>query len=175
MVLFHHGCQLCIKMTRQFCEPHLAFPFHNKGMPHLELRSVAFLVFNIYSIISATIYALVMNIVAINCAIITFLMIATCTLKIDIIAICDYHPHTLAFRTFDLYPGFHGTIYTILKIGFINCAAHSLPNSFLSNTIKIYYILCFFMYIVNASLYRDSRFTTSKTKNTCILQNSDLL
>ena len=92
MVLFHHGCQLCIKMTRQFCEPHLAF------------------------------------------------------------------------QTFDLYLGLHGTIYTILKIGFVNCVAHSLPNSFLSNTIKIYYILCFFMHIVNASLYRDSRFSYIKKR-----------
>lgn len=145
MVLFHHGCQLCIKMTRQFCEPHLAFPFHNKGMPHLELRSVAFprfqyLLYNICHNLCIGYEHRSDKLFDHN-----FLMIATCTLKIDIIAICDYHPHTLAFRTFDLYPGFHGTIYTILKIGFINCAAHSLPNSFLSNTIKsiiFYAFLC---------------------------------
>lgn len=99
----------------------------------MKNREVLFhFIFNINSIISSAILALIVNIIPINCATSSHLMPTLQTAETGYAIICSYNTKTLAFGTFHLNASSSGTIG---EIRFINYSAHALVHTFL-------YMLC---------------------------------
>ena len=95
----------------------------------MKNREVLFhFIFNINSIISSAIFALIVNIIPINCATSSHLMPTVQTAETGYAIICSYNTKTLAFGTFHLNPSSSGTIG---EIRFINYSAHALVHTFL--------------------------------------------
>ena len=95
----------------------------------MKNREVLFhFIFNINSIISSAILALIVNIIPINCATSSHLMPTVQTAETGYAIICSYNTKTLAFGTFHLNPSSSGTIG---EIRFINYSAHALVHTFL--------------------------------------------
>ena len=85
-------------------------------------------IFNINPIVSAAVFALVMDIIAVDRPVAGLLMAP----EIGIIIVRGYHTRTMALGAFYLDAGGEGAVGTVGEIGFINDSAHAPAHSFLS-------------------------------------------
>lgn len=98
----------------------------------MENRKVLpFLIFNIYPIVPAAVFALVMDIIAVDRPVTDFLMTAAQTSEIGVVIIRRYNTCTVALGAFHLDAGGEGAVGTVGEIGFINDSAHATAHSFL--------------------------------------------
>ena len=89
-------------------------------------------IFNIHPVVPAAVFALVMDIIAVDCPVTDFLMTAAQTAKIGVVIIRRYNTRTVALGAFHLDAGGQGVVCTVCKVGFINASAHAPSHSFLS-------------------------------------------
>ena len=87
-------------------------------------------IFNIHPIVPATVFALVMDIIAVDRPIPGLLMAATQAAEIGVILIRCHHTCAVALGAFHLDAGGEGAVGTICKVGFINHSAHASTRSF---------------------------------------------
>ena len=92
------------------------------------------LIFNIHPIVPAAVFALVMDIIAVDRPIPGLLMAATQAAEIGVIFIRCHHARAMAFGAFHLDAGGEGAVGTVCKVGFINHSAHTLSHFFLVKT-----------------------------------------
>ena len=101
------------------------------GAGHMENGKVLpFLIFNIHPVVPAAVFALVMDIVAVNRPATGLLMAATQTAEIGVILIRCHHTRAMALGAFYLDTGGEGAVGTVGEIGFINDSAHAPTHSF---------------------------------------------
>ena len=89
------------------------------------------LIFNIHPIVPAAVFALVMDIIAVDRPVAGLLMAATQTAEIGVILIRCHHTRAVALGAFHLDAGGEGAVGTVGEIGFINDSAHATAHSFL--------------------------------------------
>ena len=89
-----------------------------------------FLIFNIHPVVSAAVFALVMDIVAVDRPVAGLLMAATQTAEIGVILIRCHHTRAVALGAFYLDAGGEGAVGTVGEIGFIDNSAHAPTRSF---------------------------------------------
>lgn len=89
-------------------------------------------IFNINPIVSAAVFALVMDIITVDRPVAGLLMAAAQAPEIGIIIVRGYHTRTMALGAFYLDAGGEGAVGTVGEIGFINDSAHAPAHSFLS-------------------------------------------
>ena len=87
-------------------------------------------IFNIHTIVPATVFALVMDIIAVDRPIPGLLMAATQAAEIGVILIRCHHTYAVALGAFHLDAGGQGVVCTLCKVGFINDSAHAPAHSF---------------------------------------------
>ena len=95
-------------------------------------KVLPFLIFNIHPVVPAAVFALVMDIIAVDCPVTDFLMTAAQTAKIGVVIIRCHNTCAVAFGAFHLDAGGQGVVCTVCKVGFINASAHAPSHSFLS-------------------------------------------
>ena len=88
------------------------------------------LIFNIHPIVPAAVFALVMDIIAVDRPVSCLLMAAAQAPEIGIIIVRGHHTRTMALGTFYLGAGGEGAVGTVGEIGFINDSAHAPTRSF---------------------------------------------
>ena len=99
----------------------------------MENRKVLlFPIFNIHPIVSAAVFALVMDIVAVDRPVTGLLMAAAQAPEIGVVIIRCHHTCAVALGAFHLNAGGQGVVCTVCKVGFINASAHAPSHSFLS-------------------------------------------
>ena len=86
-------------------------------------------IFNINPIVSAAVFALVMDIIAVDRPVSCLLMAAAQAAEMGVIRICCHHPRTVALGAFHLDAGGEGAVGTICKIGFVHDSAHAPTRS----------------------------------------------
>ena len=87
-------------------------------------------IFNIHSVVPAAVFALVMNIIAVNRPVTDFLMTAAQASEIGVVIIRCHHTCAVALGAFHLDAGGEGAVGTICKVGLINNSAHAPTHSF---------------------------------------------
>ena len=87
-------------------------------------------IFNIHPIVPAAVFALVMDIIAVDRPVACLLMAAAQAAEIGVILIRCHHARAIAFGAFHLDAGGEGAVGTICKVGFINHSAHASTRSF---------------------------------------------
>ena len=87
-------------------------------------------IFNINPIVSAAVFALVMDIVAVDRPVTGLLMAAAQAPEIGVVIIRCHHTCAVALGAFHLDAGGEGAVGTICKVGFINHSAHASTHSF---------------------------------------------
>ena len=98
----------------------------------MENRKVLlFPIFNIHPIVSAAVFALVMDIVAVDRPVTGLLMAAAQAPEIGVIIVRCHHTRAMALGAFYLDAGGEGAVGTVGEIGFINDSAHATAHSFL--------------------------------------------
>ena len=95
-------------------------------------KVLLFLIFNIHPVVSAAVFALVMDIVAVDRPVAGLLMAAAQAAEIGVVIIRCYHTRAVALGAFHLDAGGQGVVCTVCKVGFINASAHAPSHSFLS-------------------------------------------
>ena len=99
----------------------------------MENREVLLcLIFNIHPVVPAAVFALVMDIVAVDRPVAGLPMAAAQAAEIGVIIICCHHTCAVALGAFHLDAGGQGVVCTVCKVGFINASAHAPSHSFLS-------------------------------------------
>ncbi len=88
-------------------------------------------IFNINPVVSAAVFALVMDIVAVDRPVPGFLMAAAQASEIGVVIIRCHHTRAMAFGAFYLDASGEGAVGTVGEIGFINDSAHATAHSFL--------------------------------------------
>ena len=88
-------------------------------------------IFNINPIVSAAVFALVMDIVAVDRPVTGLLMAAAQAPEIGVIIVRCHHTRAMALGAFYLDAGGEGAVGTVGEIGFINDSAHATAHSFL--------------------------------------------
>ena len=84
----------------------------------MENRKVLlFLIFNIHPIVSSAVFALVMDIVAVDRPVTSFLMTATQASEIGVVIIRCHNTCAVAFGAFHLDAGGQGVVCTVCKVG----------------------------------------------------------
>ena len=97
----------------------------------MENRKVLpFLIFNIHPVVPAAVFALVMDIVAVDRPVAGLLMAAAQAPEIGIIIVRCHHTRTMALGAFYLDAGGEGAVGTVGEIGFIDNSAHAPTRSF---------------------------------------------
>ena len=87
-------------------------------------------IFNIHSVVSAAVFALVMDIVAVDRPVTGLLMAAAQAPEIGVIIVRCHHTRPVALGAFYLNAGGEGIVCTVCKVGFINDSAHAPTHSF---------------------------------------------
>ena len=87
-------------------------------------------IFNINPIVSAAVFALVMDIVAVDRPVAGLLMAAAQAPEIGIIIVRGHHTRTMALGAFYLDAGGEDAVGTVGEIGFIDNSAHAPTRSF---------------------------------------------
>ncbi len=106
--------------------------FPTIGTGHMENGIVLLCrIFNIHPIVPTTVFALVMDIVAVDCPVTGLLMAAAQAAEIGVILIRCHHARAVALGAFHLDAGGEGAVGTVGEIGFINDSAHATAHSFL--------------------------------------------
>lgn len=88
-------------------------------------------IFNIHPIVPATVFALVMDIIAVDRPVAGLLMAAAQAPEIGVIIVRCHHTRAMALGAFYLDAGGEGAVGTVGEIGFINDSAHATAHSFL--------------------------------------------
>ena len=88
------------------------------------------LIFNIHPIVSAAVFALVMDIIAVDRPVAGLLMAAAQAAEIGVIIVRCHHTRAMALGAFYLDAGGEGAVCTICKVGFIDHSAHAPTHSF---------------------------------------------
>ena len=89
------------------------------------------LIFNIHPIVPAAVFALVMDIVAVDRPVSGLLMAAAQAAEIGVIIVRCHHTCAMALGAFYLDAGGEGAVGTMGEIVFINDSAHATAHSFL--------------------------------------------
>ena len=101
------------------------------GAGHMENGKVLLCrIFNINPIVSAAVFALVMDIVAVDRTVAGLLMAAAQAPEIGIIIVRGHHTRTMALGAFYLDAGGEDAVGTVGEIGFIDNSAHAPTRSF---------------------------------------------
>ena len=87
-------------------------------------------IFNIHPVVSSAVFALVMDIVAVDRPILRHPIAAAQAPEIGVVIIRCHHTCAVALGAFYLDAGGQGAVGTICKIGFINYSAHAPTHSF---------------------------------------------
>ena len=93
-------------------------------------KVLPFLLFNIHPVVSSTVFALVMDIVAVDRPVTRLLMAAAQAPEIGVVIIRCHHTCAVALGAFHLDAGGEGAVSTVGEIGFINDSAHAPTHSF---------------------------------------------
>lgn len=102
------------------------------GAGHMENGKVLpFLIFNIHPVVPAAVFALVMDIIAVDRPVAGLLMAAAQAPEIGVIIVRCHHTRAMALGAFYLDAGGEGAVGTVGEIGFINDSAHATAHSFL--------------------------------------------
>ena len=88
------------------------------------------LIFNIHPIVPAAVFALVMDIIAVDRPVSCLLMAAAQAAEIGVIIVRCHHARAMALGAFYLDDGGEDAVGTVCKIGFINDSAHAPTHSF---------------------------------------------
>ena len=81
-------------------------------------------IFNIYPVVSSAVFALVMDIVAVDRPILRHPVAAAQAAKIGVILIRCHHTCAVTLGAFHLDAGGEGAVGTVCKVGFIDNSAH---------------------------------------------------
>ena len=87
-------------------------------------------IFNIHSVVPAAVFALVMDIIAVDRPILRHPVAAAQAAEIGVILIRCHHTRAMALGAFYLDAGGEGAVGTVGEIGFINDSAHAPTHSF---------------------------------------------
>ena len=102
------------------------------GAGHTEDGKVLFcLIFNIHPVVSSAVFALVMDIIAVDRPILRHPVAAAQAPEIGVILIRCYNTCAVALGAFHLDASGEGAVGTVGEIGFINDSAHATAHSFL--------------------------------------------
>ena len=102
------------------------------GAGHMEDGKVLLCrIFNINPVVSAAVFALVMDIVAVDRPVTGLLMAAAQAPEIGVVIIRCHHTCAVALGAFQLNAGGQGVVCTVCKVGFIDHSAHAPTHSFL--------------------------------------------
>ena len=93
-------------------------------------KVLPFLIFNIHHVLSDAVFALVMDIVAVDRPVAGLLMAAAQAPEIGIIIVRGHHTRTMALGAFYLDAGGEDAVGTVGEIGFIYNSAHAPKRSF---------------------------------------------
>ena len=88
------------------------------------------LIFNIHPIVSAAVFALVMDIIAVDRPILRHPVAAAQAAEIGVVIIRCYNTCAVALWAFHLNAGGEGAVGTVGEIGFIDNSAHAPTHSF---------------------------------------------
>ena len=99
-------------------------------------------IFNINPIVSAAVFALVMDIVAVDRPVTGLLMAAAQAPEIGVVIIRCHHTCAVALGAFHLNAGGQGVVCTVCKVGFINNSAHAPAHPFLSKARRTAFSSC---------------------------------
>ena len=88
------------------------------------------LIFNIHPIVPAAVFALVMDIIAVDRPVACLLMAAAQAAEIGVVIVRCHHTRAMALGAFYLDAGGEGAVGTVGKIGFIDDSAHAPTHSF---------------------------------------------
>ena len=96
------------------------------GTGHMENGKVLLCrIFNIHPIVPATVFALVMDIIAVDRPILRHPVAAAQAPEIGVIIVRCHHARAMALGAFYLDDGGEDAVGTVCKIGFINDSAHA--------------------------------------------------
>ena len=87
------------------------------------------LIFNIHPIVPAAVFALVMDIIAVDRPVPSLQIAAAQAAKIGIVIIRCHHARTMALGAFHLDASGEGVVGTVCKVGFINNSVHTPTHS----------------------------------------------
>ena len=88
------------------------------------------LIFNIHPVVSSAVFALVMDIVAVDRPILCHPVAAAQAPEIGVIIVRCHHTRPMALGAFYLDAGGEGAVGTVGEIGFIDNSAHAPTHSF---------------------------------------------
>ena len=88
------------------------------------------LIFNIHPIVPAAVFALVMDIIAVDFPVAGLLMAAAQSPEIGVIIVRCHHTRPMARGAFYLDASGEGAVGTVGEIGFINDSTHAPTHSF---------------------------------------------
>ena len=88
------------------------------------------LVFNIHPIVPAAVFALVMDIIAVDRPVACLLMAAAQAAEIGVVIVRCHHTRAMAFGAFYLDASGEGAVGTVGEIGFINNSTNAPTHSF---------------------------------------------
>ena len=88
------------------------------------------LIFNIHPIVSAAVFALVMDIIAVDRPILRHPVAAAQAAEIGVIIVRCHHTCAMALGAFYLDAGGQGAVGTVCKVRFIDNSAHAPTHSF---------------------------------------------
>ena len=101
------------------------------GAGHMEDgKMLPCLIFNIHPIVPAAVFALVMDIIAVDRPVACLLMAAAQAAEIGVIIVRCHHTRAMALGAFYLDAGGDGAVGTVGEIGFINNSTHAPTHSF---------------------------------------------
>ena len=87
-------------------------------------------IFNIHPVVSSAVFALVMDIIAVDRPILRHPVAAAQAAEIGVILIRCHHTRAMALGAFYLDAGGEGAVGTVGELGFINDSAHAPTHSF---------------------------------------------
>ena len=92
-------------------------------------KMLPFLLFNIHPVVSSTVFALVMDIVAVDRPVTGLPIAAAQASEIGIVIIRCHHTCAVALGAFHLDAGGQGIVCTVCKVGFIDNSAQAPTHS----------------------------------------------
>ena len=93
-------------------------------------KALLCLIFNIHPIVPAAVFALVMDIIAVDRPILRHPVAAAQAAEIGVIIVRCHHTRPMALGAFYLDAGGQGVVGTVGEIGFINNSTHAPTHSF---------------------------------------------
>ena len=88
------------------------------------------LIFNIHPVVPAAVFALVMDIIAVDPPILRYPVAAAQAPETGVVIVRCHHARVVALGAFHLNAGGQGVVCTVCKVGFIDHSAHAPTHSF---------------------------------------------